>query len=113
MEASSVGVGGEVFVLDMGEPVSITFLAEQMIKLSGRSVEVTFTGLREGEKLMEELFFDFEQLQPTNNDKLFLSNVESLRWTVLSDKLKDARFAINDFNEEKIIRILREISQLD
>ncbi len=113
MEASSVGVGGEVFVLDMGEPVSITFLAEQMIKLSGRPVEVTYTGLREGEKLMEELFFDFEQLQPTNNDKLFLSNVESLRWTILSDKLKDVRFAIDDFNEEKIVGILREISQLD
>ena len=112
MEASSVGVGGEVFVLDMGQPVSIAFLAEQMIKLSGRSVDVIFTGLREGEKLEEELFFDFEELQATNNEKLFLSNVESLRWDVLSDKLEDVRFAVDRFNEKKIIEILKEITQL-
>ena len=97
--------GFEVFVLDMGEPVAITFLAEQMIKLSGRSVDLTFTGLREGEKLEEELFFDFEQLQATSNKKLFLSNVESLRWSVLSDKLEAARFAVDDFSEKKIIEI--------
>ena len=113
MEASSVGVGGEVFVLDMGEPVAITFLAEQMIKLSGRSVDLTFTGLREGEKLEEELFFDFEQLKATSNKKLFLSNVESLRWSVLSDKLEAARFAVDDFSEKKIIEILKEITQLN
>ena len=88
MEASSVGVGGEIFVLDMGEPVRIMFLAEQMISLSGRPVDMTFIGLREGEKLEEELFFDFEQLQETKNKKLFLANVESLSWDVVSDKLE-------------------------
>ena len=112
MEASSVGVGGEVFVLDMGEPVRITFLAEQMIKLSGRSVDMIFTGLREGEKLEEELFFDFEQLQETKNEKLFLANVESLSWNVVSDKLTEVRSAANDFDEEKIVGILKEIAQL-
>ena len=112
MEASSVGIGGEVFVLDMGEPVRITFLAEQMIKLSGRSVDIIFTGLREGEKLEEELFFDFEQLQETKNEKLFLANVESLSWDVVSDKLTEIRSAANDFDEEKIVGILKEIAQL-
>ena len=92
MEASSVGVGGEIFVLDMGEPVRIMFLAEQMISLSGKPVDMTFIGLREGEKLEEELFFDFEQLQETKNKKLFLANVESLSWDVVSDKLREGSF---------------------
>ena len=113
MEASSVGVGGEIFVLDMGEPVRITFLAEQMISLSGRPVDMTFIGLREGEKLEEELFFDFEQLQETKNKKLFLANVESLSWDVVSDKLIEVRSAVNDYDEEKIAGILKQIAELD
>ena len=113
MEASSVGVGGEIFVLDMGEPVRITFLAEQMISLSGKPVDMTFIGLREGEKLEEELFFDFEQLQETKNKKLFLANVESLSWDVVSDKLEKVRSAVNDYDEEKIVGILKQIAELD
>ena len=113
MEASSVGVGGEIFVLDMGEPVRIMFLAEQMISLSGKPVDMTFIGLREGEKLEEELFFDFEQLQETKNKKLFLANVESLSWDVVSDKLEKVRSAVNSYDEEKIAGILKQIAELD
>lgn len=77
LEAASVGEGGEIFVLDMGQPVNITYLAEQMIRLSGRvpgeDVEIRYTGLRAGEKLAEELFRTEEQLSPTRHEKLLLA----------------------------------------
>lgn len=74
MQSAVIGDGGEVFVLDMGEPVPITFLAEQMIRLSGRTpgrdVAIDFVGLRPGEKLFEELFYAFEDLIPTEHPKI-------------------------------------------
>lgn len=112
MEACSVGSGGEIFVLDMGAPVQITFLAEQMIRLSGRNIDIVYTGLREGEKLEEELFFEFEHLQPTDNNKLFLSNSDCMMWDQVSERLLEVSEAANDFNDKKIVQILEEITQL-
>ena len=77
LEASTAGSGGEVFVLDMGEPVNIRYLAEQVIRLSGkildRDVRIEYIGLRPGEKLDEELFHSDEELSQTKHDKLLLS----------------------------------------
>jgi FlaA1/EpsC-like NDP-sugar epimerase len=77
MQAAAIGEGGEVFVLDMGEPVKITYLAEQMIRLAGRvpgdDVEIQFIGLRPGEKLFEELFHPGEALTQTRHEKIFLA----------------------------------------
>ena len=77
MQASAVGQGGEVFVLDMGEPIAISYLAEQMIRLSGKrlgeDIEIVYTGLRPGEKLHEELFLEQEQLLETAHSKLRLA----------------------------------------
>jgi FlaA1/EpsC-like NDP-sugar epimerase len=74
LQAAVLGHGGEVFVLDMGEPVKIVDLAHDLIRLSGLQVdtdiEITFTGLRPGEKLYEELFFDAEQAAPTPHSKI-------------------------------------------
>ncbi len=73
LQAASMGKGGEIFVLDMGEPVKIANLARDMIRLSGASEEeirVEFTGLRPGEKLYEELLADAEQSLPTHHEKL-------------------------------------------
>ncbi len=74
MQAAVIGSGGEVFVLDMGEPVKIRYLAEQMIRLSGRDpgreVQVQYVGLRPGEKLFEELFYAAEDLIPTVHPKI-------------------------------------------
>jgi len=73
LEAAAMGVGGEIFVLDMGRPVRIADLARDMIRLSGRSedeVRVVYTGLRPGEKLFEELLSDGEHTRPTHHPKL-------------------------------------------
>jgi len=76
LEASAMGEGGEIFVLDMGEPVKITYLAEQLIKLSGKEVgtdiEIKYTGLRPGEKLFEELSYQDENMTLTSCDKVFV-----------------------------------------
>lgn len=84
MEAAAVGRGEEVFVLDMGEPVRIRYLAEQMIRLAGKSpgtdVEIVFTGLRPGEKLFEELFHSSETLVQTPHEKLLLARSRSVDW---------------------------------
>jgi FlaA1/EpsC-like NDP-sugar epimerase len=68
MQAAVIGQGGETFVLDMGEPVKIRYLAEQMIRLAGREpgrdIQIAFTGLRPGEKLYEELFYAAEATRP-------------------------------------------------
>ena len=73
LQAGSMGKGGEIFVLDMGEPVKIAELAQDMIRLSGRSaddVRIVFTGLRPGEKLYEEVLADSEETRATHHPKL-------------------------------------------
>ena len=73
--------GGEIFVLDMGKPVKILTLAEHMIRLNGyipyETMQITFTGLRPGEKLYEELLTDEEGLQKTANKKIFVGHLAS------------------------------------
>ena len=74
LQAGSIGKGGEIFVLDMGEPVRIVELAEEVIRLSGKEpgkdIEIVYTGLREGEKLHEELMMDYENVSPTVHKKI-------------------------------------------
>jgi FlaA1/EpsC-like NDP-sugar epimerase len=74
MQAAAIGKGGEVFVLDMGEPIKISYLAEQMIRLSGKrpgsDISIRYTGLRPGEKLYEELFYESEDLAETSHPKI-------------------------------------------
>jgi FlaA1/EpsC-like NDP-sugar epimerase len=93
LQASQLGQGGEVFVLDMGEPIKITYLAEQVIKLSGKKlgedIEIEFTGLRPGEKLYEELFHESETLQKTNNQKIFQAEARQVDWDCLQTTLKE------------------------
>lgn len=74
LQAGCIGNGGEIFVLDMGEPVRILDLAEEVIRLSGfvpyEEIDIVFTGLRPGEKLFEELLIDGEGIKPTRHDKI-------------------------------------------
>ena len=77
MQAAVLGRGGEVFVLDMGQPVRISYLAEQLIRLAGkepgRDIEIVYTGLRPGEKLFEELFHAHESYASTDHQKILLA----------------------------------------
>jgi len=73
LQAATMGAGGEIFVLEMGEPVKIVDLARDLIRLSGlpeNSIEISFSGIRPGEKLYEELYFEDEQTLPTSHPKL-------------------------------------------
>jgi len=93
LQAGAMGEGGEIFVLDMGDPVRIVDLARQMIRLSGLEPEVDiaieFTGLRPGEKLYEELFHEAEQLRGTAHPKLLLAGSRRVPWSELNDRLAD------------------------
>ena len=73
LQAGMMGLGGEIFVLDMGKPIKILDLAKDMISLSGLhkdEIKIKFTGLRPGEKLFEELLADHELTKPTNHKKI-------------------------------------------
>jgi FlaA1/EpsC-like NDP-sugar epimerase len=73
LQAATMGAGGEIFVLEMGKPVRIVDLARDLVRLSGLpeyAIEISFTGIRPGEKLYEELYFDDEQTLPTSHPKL-------------------------------------------
>jgi FlaA1/EpsC-like NDP-sugar epimerase len=91
MQAGLLGNGGEIFVLDMGEPVKIADLAKDMIRLSGLhqdEIEVVFTGLRPGEKLYEELLADDETTIPTAHEKLRIANSRTVDKSWLENLLK-------------------------
>ncbi len=91
LQAGSMGKGGEIFVLDMGAPVLIKDLAEQMIRLSGfqpgQDIEITYTGLRPGEKLFEEIFHEKEGLQPTSHPKVLLASSRQVDWPWIEEEL--------------------------
>jgi FlaA1/EpsC-like NDP-sugar epimerase len=92
LQAAVQGRGGEIFVLDMGEPVKIAYLAEQMIRLSGKTpgedIEIVYTGLRPGEKLYEELFHERENLTPGGHPKLLVAHPRRLEPAVLAEGLE-------------------------
>ena len=113
MQAAAVGQGGEVFVLDMGEPIKVGYLAEQMIRLSGRrpgaEIRIEYVGLRPGEKMYEELFHGQEQLSPTGHSKLFLAQSRPLERKILIEGLGRLEQACAVFDE---VLVARELSKL-
>ena len=96
IQAGAMGQAGEIFVLDMGEPVHVLDLARDMIRLSGMTIrdddnpdgdiEIVFTGLREGEKLYEELLVD-GSVKQTLHEKIMQANDPSLEWEKIYDYL--------------------------
>ncbi len=89
LEAGTMGKGGEIFVFDMGEPVKIVDLAKRMIQLSGADIEIVFTGLRQGEKLYEELLNDKEETLPTFHPKIKIARVREYDFAVVKAKVDD------------------------
>jgi FlaA1/EpsC-like NDP-sugar epimerase len=92
LEAGSMGKGGEIFVFDMGKPVSIADLAKKMIRLYGYlpgvDIDIKFTGLRPGEKLYEELLMDSENTTATYHEKILIAKIRNLQYDELPIELE-------------------------
>lgn len=108
-----MGSGGEIFVLDMGEPIKISYLAEQMIRLSGKvpdeDIDIVYTGLRPGEKLFEELFHEKEALQSTGHAKILLARHREFEWERLGGILDTMNAACLDYDETRLRHLLKEL----
>jgi FlaA1/EpsC-like NDP-sugar epimerase len=93
LQAAAMGRGGEIFILDMGEPVKIVDLARDLISLSGlvpdKDVEIRFTGLRPGEKLSEELFLPEEAVQTTRHPRILVGRLEPPAWNQISRHVEE------------------------
>ena len=113
LEAAAIAHGGEIFVLDMGQPVHIVRLAENLIRMYGKvpykDVEIKFTGLRPGEKLKEELLMDEEGLQKTSNELIFIGKQIPLDGDEFIKRLRRLRNAANENLNEAAIQALHDI----
>ena len=118
LQASSMSKGGELFLLDMGSPVKIVDLAKQMIRLSGLKLKdknntsgdiaITFTGLRKGEKLYEELLIDAQAIK-TEHPLIYKAKEFGLPFEILMEELEKLDKEIKDLEEEKVFRILSKL----
>ncbi|MBQ4083195.1 MAG: polysaccharide biosynthesis protein [Bacteroidaceae bacterium] len=110
LEAGTMGKGGEIFVFDMGAPVRIVDLAKRMIKLSGaQDVEIQFTGLRDGEKLYEEVLNDAEQTKPTHHPKIMIASVREYDYEEACANESRLLEASHTFDDMAIVKIMKEI----
>lgn len=113
LQAGAVGDGGEIFVLDMGKPVRICDLAEQLIQLSGlqpgRDIQIVYTGLRPGEKMHEELFYEQEKLRETAHPKLLLTEPIPGNAGILHARLAELVQAVKAHNEKQVRDLLQSL----
>ena len=110
LQAGAVGRGGEIFVLDMGDPVAIIDLARDMIRMTGlpeHSIELEFVGMRPGEKLYEELYFDDERPTPTGHPKLNAALHDPLPLGQMRERIDELRL-LADGDPQVLIERLRE-----
>lgn len=110
LQAGALGEGGEIFILDMGKPVKILDLAEDMIRLSGlkpyEDIDIVFTGMREGEKLYEELEITGENLLKTRNPKIFIGKIAAYKSEDVASILGNLRQAVEAGNEARIRHLM-------
>jgi FlaA1/EpsC-like NDP-sugar epimerase len=113
LQSTTMAEGGEIFVLDMGMPVKISFLAEQMIRLSGlvpdEDIKIEIVGLRPGEKLYEELFYEFENEASTNHEKIRLATHPELDTKRLNSLIVELKTANDNFELEKAKSVMLKI----
>ncbi|MBX3328807.1 MAG: polysaccharide biosynthesis protein [Nitrospira sp.] len=113
LQASVMGRGGEVFVLDMGEQIKVTDLAKNMIVLAGlvpgKDVDIVFTGLRPGEKLYEELFEDGEQVEPTTHPKIHRAVGTPVPVGELDEWLESLPTTLPNSDEEDLLQDLKRL----
>lgn len=116
LEAATMGKGGEIFLFDMGEAVKIRSLAERMIKLSGlepdKDIEIKYTGLRPGEKLMEELLTNKENTLPTYHEKIFIAKQEDVNPQEVEKSISELAELLSSDQENRDMAIVENIKHL-
>lgn len=110
LEAGTMGKGGEIFVFDMGKPVRIADLARRMIRLSGvDNIEIKYTGLRDGEKLYEEVLNDKEITLPTFNPKIKIAKVREYDYAEVNKAISGLVNVSTGFDAMEVVRVMKEI----
>lgn len=113
LQAMTNGQGGEIFVLDMGLPIKIRYLAEQMIRLAGKEpgkdIIIEYTGLRPGEKLYEELFHASEELVETAHEKLFKARFRKIDWQQLLESMQMLAQACDAYQCDELLVIVKSL----
>ncbi len=115
IQAGAMTQGGEIFVLDMGEPVKIIDLAKDLIRLHGyypdKDIKIAITGIRPGEKLYEELFSSFEQTASTLHDRIFISKQENPVYSGIIDNVDNlfGRIAFLNTNDNDAVELISKI----
>jgi FlaA1/EpsC-like NDP-sugar epimerase len=113
LQASTMGNGGEIFLLDMGEPVKIVDLARALIRLSGlepeRDIQIVYTGLRPGEKLFEELQLEGEGIKPTAHEKIRVLDGGSVSFSQVQQWLDELAALADSKNVHSLVAKLKEI----
>jgi FlaA1/EpsC-like NDP-sugar epimerase len=110
LEAGTMGHGGEIFVFDMGKPVRIVDLAKRMISLSGaKNIKIEFTGLRDGEKLYEEVLNEREDTMPTYHNKIRIAAVREYDYEKVSNDIEDLLEISKHYNKMDTVRKMKEM----
>ena len=110
LEAGTKGNGGEIFVFDMGQPVKIVDLAKRMIMLSGaKNVEIVFTGLREGEKLYEEVLNELEGTKPTFHEKIRIAEVREYEYSEVSKDIDELIAISKRYDNMATVKKMKQI----
>lgn len=116
IQAGALGKGGEVFVLDMGEPIKVLDMAEELIRLSGlevgEDIEIKIVGLRPGEKMFEEIMTEEERsrvLGDSGHEKIFIAKVEEVEGKKLGEDVRELEVLAREMDSDGIVRKLQEI----
>ena len=110
LEAGAKGHGGEIFVFDMGKPVRIAALAQRMIRLSGaKNMKIEYTGLREGEKLYEEVLNDAENTKPSFHEKIRIAEVREYNYDDVNRQILELINISKLFDNMATVKKMKEI----
>jgi FlaA1/EpsC-like NDP-sugar epimerase len=113
LEAGFMGQGGEIFVFDMGDPVRITDLVNNMVQLSGlipgKDIQIVFTGLRPGEKLFEELLTDKEATIVTHHPKILKARIEEINGPKVLAKIDDLLYRVYSLSDQQILGYMKDL----
>jgi len=113
LQAGAIGVGGEIFILDMGEQIKILDLARDLVSLSGlelgKDIGLEYIGLRPGEKIREEMLLDKEKDKVTKHNKIYISQADELDVVTLRKQMKELEGYVNSTDKEKVVKKMKEI----